>query len=85
VPAHAERETAAVPIVDGRVVERLTAAARASAAVLIAIVARRVGVVRQAGRAVEVLQTGNATANERTERTLPPGWWMGGSHCWGDV
>jgi hypothetical protein len=26
-----------------------------------------------------------ATARERAERTFPPDWWMGGSHCRGDV
>ena len=26
-----------------------------------------------------------ATARERAERTLPPGRWMGGSHCGRDV
>ena len=26
-----------------------------------------------------------ATGRERSERTLPPEWWMGGSDCGGDV
>ena len=28
---------------------------------------------------------GIATGRERSERTLPPEWWMGGSDCGGDV
>jgi hypothetical protein len=37
------------------------------------------------GPAGVVLLTGNATGRERSERTIPPGRWMGGSDCRGDV
>ena len=46
--------------------------------------AYRAGVDRPTGHLAEG-PAEIATARERTERTLPPGRWMGGSHCRCDV
>ena len=46
--------------------------------------ALRGAVVRRIGQLVEG-PVEIATARERAERTLPPGRWVGGSHCGRDV
>jgi hypothetical protein len=78
----AEVRLAAGPTVHAEAAHLIEAEAGNAEALTAIVAAHAAG--RRAGDAV-VLPTGNATGREWPERPFPPGWWMGGSNCRGDV